>query len=295
MSVYAIVTQKVMALLGQGIVPWKRPWSLDGSVPANLVSKREYRGVNLWLLPNTYPTGWFLSAKQIGDLGGTILDGQHAKGHVVVFWKVSREVDAAGNPVLDSHGRPGTIRMLRYYKVWNVDQCQGIEYPREVPERIHEPVEQAEQVIAHMPHPPTIQHDEARAWYRAGIDTVNVPRRGLFDGIGGYYGTMFHELAHSTGHPTRLARRTLDDKNDFGSRPYAYEELVAEMCSGFLCNMCGIGQAMDNTAAYIREWLGALDRDRSLLVNAAASAQKAADWILGRSNEEPSNHIEEPK
>jgi len=110
---------------------------------------------------------------------------------------------------------------------------------------------------------------------------VNVPRKGLFTEIGGYYSTIFHELAHCTGHASRLARKELDDLSGFDSRPYAYEELLAEMCSGYLCNMCGLGQTMENSAAYISDWLGVLDRDKSVLVNAASMAQKAEDWILG--------------
>jgi antirestriction protein ArdC len=95
-----------------------------------------------------------------------------------------------------------------------------------------------------------------------------------------YYSTLFHELTHSTGHATRLNRPTLTDLCPFGSTNYSREELVAEMGAAYLCSLTGIVNAtIDNSAAYIQGWLRRLRSDPKVLVQAAAQAQKAVDYL----------------
>lgn len=97
----------------------------------------------------------------------------------------------------------------------------------------------------------------------------------------GYYNTLFHELAHSTGHTSRLNRKELMEHDGFGKSNYAKEELTAEMTAAYLCAVTGIGQpTIANSAAYIENWLKALKNDKSLIIMAASQAQKAADYIL---------------
>ncbi len=98
---------------------------------------------------------------------------------------------------------------------------------------------------------------------------------------------MFHELIHSTGHASRLNRPTLTESQGFGSNPYCKEELIAEMGAAFLCGEAGIGEnTLENSAAYLKGWLGQLQNDSKLIVQAAAQAQKAADFILATTHEE---------
>jgi antirestriction protein ArdC len=99
----------------------------------------------------------------------------------------------------------------------------------------------------------------------------------------GYYATLFHELIHSTGHPCRLNRPTLTESAGFGSDPYCREELVAELGAAFLCGHTGIENTIQNSAAYLQNWLEALKNDRTLIVQAAAQAQKAATTFSERS------------
>jgi antirestriction protein ArdC len=88
MDTYAIVTEKIINLLEQGIVPWRRPWSATG-LPRNLVSKNPYRGVNLFLLSATkYVSPFWLTMKQANELGGSVRKGEHSQ--IVVFWKVDQ-------------------------------------------------------------------------------------------------------------------------------------------------------------------------------------------------------------
>ncbi len=104
-----------------------------------------------------------------------------------------------------------------------------------------------------------------------------------FDGEAGYYATLFHELVHATGHEKRLKRLSILERNGFGSDPYCKEELIAELGSAFLCGHADIvDRTIDNSAAYLAGWLKQLQNDRTLIVYAAAQAQKAADFILDR-------------
>ena len=98
-----------------------------------------------------------------------------------------------------------------------------------------------------------------------------------------YYSVLFHELTHSTGHKSRLDREGITDLAAFGSHTYSREELIAEMGAAFLCGHCGIeNQTIDNSAAYIASWRQKLGSDPKLIVQAAAQAQKAADFMLDR-------------
>ena len=97
-----------------------------------------------------------------------------------------------------------------------------------------------------------------------------------------YYGTLFHELTHSTGHKSRLARKGIVDADaSFGDDKYGREELVAEMGAAFLCGHAGIDNTLDNSAAYLAGWLKIIKGDPKLVIQAAGAAQKAADLILG--------------
>jgi len=98
-----------------------------------------------------------------------------------------------------------------------------------------------------------------------------------------YYSVLFHELGHSTGHQSRLARKEVMERNEFGSQDYSTEELCAEMSAAMLCAAAGISnETIEMSASYIESWLSAFRTNKKLLVVAAAKAQKAADYILNR-------------
>lgn len=177
--------------------------------------------------------------------------------------------------------------MLRLYHVFNVAQCENL---KSVP-AIAAPVTSApttatnaaaEAIVAAMPQRPEIKHGLAKAFYAPSLDYVGMPNRERFETVNAYFQTLFHELTHATGHATRLNRPTLTETAGFGSYPYCKEELVAEMGAAFLCGQANIGEAsLENSAAYIQGWLQQLKNDKKLIVQAAAQAQKAADFILG--------------
>src|ERR1700693_1909232 len=148
------------------------------------------------------------------------------------------------------------------------------------------PIEQCENIVNSIPHPPSFEQD-SRAFYRPSTDTVGMPSRSAFDSIEAYYSTLFHELTHSTGHPSRVGREGIMEHNPFGSEDYSKEELVAEMGAAMLCGVAGVeSRTLDNSASYLQSWINRLRSDSRLIVSAASQAQKAADYILARTTKE---------
>ena len=108
-----------------------------------------------------------------------------------------------------------------------------------------------------------------------------LPLQKYFKTSEGFYGTLFHEIVHSTGHASRLNRSSLSTYNPFGSKEYSKEELVAELGASFLCGITGIeNHTIDNSAAYIQSWLRALMNDVKMVIHAAGHAQKAVDYVM---------------
>ena len=277
-KVYEIVTEQIINKLEQGTVPWHQPW-IGGQEPMNLISKKPYRGINSFLLACAgYVSPYWVSYKQAQDLGGNVKKGE--KSTLVVFWK---PINVKTN---DEEITEKTIPFLRYYRVFNIEQCENIDI-KKIPisdaRQNFQPLEQCEIVINGMPNKPTIQYREQQAYYHPNNDFVNMPRQDTFKNDETYYSTLFHELTHATGHKSRLDRHQKNKcSHHFGSQDYSKEELVAEMGAAFLCGHCQIeNKTIDNSAAYIGSWLKRLKDDVKLVVLAAAQAQKAADYILG--------------
>ena len=179
--------------------------------------------------------------------------------------------------------------MLRYYNVFNIDQCTGIpkeKLPQIIEQKI-DPIEACEKIITEMPKRPDIRHVEQRAYYNRLQDYVNLPRTETFKTSENYYATLFHEIVHSTGHSYRLNRRELLDSKGFNSQDYAVEELTAEMGASYLKSYAGIPiEQLDNNAAYIQSWLERLKNYKRFIVHASNQAQKATDYILNVRSEE---------
>jgi antirestriction protein ArdC len=277
-DVYQIIADRIMEQLGKGEIPWRKPWNTSGATPKNYRTKKPYRGVNVFLLAcRGYSSPYWLTFKQAKEKGGHVRKGE--KGTPVIFWKIISKPGAnEGDP--ERH-----IPLLRYYTVFNVEQCEGIEAPEhETPTFEHDPIEEAERIVREMPERPSIEHDKQAAYYKPTPDTVGMPNRNTFEKVEEYYSTIFHELTHATGHGTRLAREGVVNATHFGSTDYSKEELVAEMGAAFLCGHCGIEQAtLENSTAYIQGWLRKLRNEPKWVVLAAAAGQKAADFILGAS------------
>jgi antirestriction protein ArdC len=276
--VYEMVTEQLVKLLESGLVPWRKPW-VSAGVPRNAVSKRSYRGINSFLLGLTpYSDPRWLTFKQAKELGGNVKRGESST--VVVFWKLFDVVD-------EETQEKKRIPLLRYYRVFNVEQCEGLKLqPLEREESLGkaERLAECERVVSDMPQAPALfDNGGDRAYYNPRADSVHMPRVEQFKSTEGYYSTLFHELTHSTGHESRLNRPGITQIAAFGDAVYSREELVAEFGASFLCNLLGISSdgQLEQSASYIKGWLSALKNDKKLAVVAAAQAQKAADFILG--------------
>src|ERR1700737_2223591 len=267
-SVYSIVTEQILKQLESGVAPWREPWRTEP--PCNLVSGKEYRGINPFLLASQgYGSRYWLTFNQANKLGGHIRKGE--KSSIVTFWHIGEEKtvrDADGNTRIE---KPF---LLRYYRVFNVEQTEGIadklglgNTTSRVPS-----IEQCEPIVTGMSNPPAMQQD-ARAWYRPSTDTVGMPSKSLFNSSEEYYSTLFHELTHSTGHASRVGRDGIEQLNTFGSESYSREELIAEMGAAMLCGFAGISpHTLENSAAYLQSWLRVLKSDSRMVVTAASGA-----------------------
>ncbi len=267
-------------------MPWRRPWTSAG-LPRNLVSKKPYRGINHFLLSaSKYVSPLWLTMRQANELGGHVRKGEEST--IVVFWKVEDAKQSAQDLDTEETGdKPRRRFLLRYYRVFNVEQC---ELPQAVLDKLpkietheHDPIDAAEKIVAAMPKRPEVEHAGSKAFYSVLSDSVTIPPRELFTSAEEYYATLLHELTHSTGHQSRLARETILEAATFGSAVYSKEELCAEMGAAYLCAEAGISTAViGNQAAYVAGWLAKLRDDRKLLIHAAAQAQRAADFVLNR-------------
>lgn len=279
MNVYDAINSRILELLEQGTVPWRKTWN-SGSIPKNIVSKKEYRGVNVFLLScMPYSSRYWMTFKQCQEKGGHIIKG--SKSTPVIFWKwlEPKDTDSA-----DADKTP----MLRFYNVFNLSQTEGIE-PPQTTETVNTftPIEQAEQIIANMPQRPEVKHRGNQPYYSPKLDYIQINSPTTFNTPEDYYDTFFHELIHSTGHESRLARKGIMETSYYGSHAYSKEELVAECGAAFLCGHVGIEQkTVENNAAYIQGFLKLLKGDKTALVHAAALAQKASDFVLNIQHEQ---------
>jgi antirestriction protein ArdC len=279
-----MVTDRLIAKMQEGIIPWRRPWTGRADGPISHTTGRAYSLLNQLFMPED---GEFITYNQAKKEGGHVKKG--ALGYPVVFWKpyTIKEQNASG----DMEER--TIPVLRYYTVFDIRDCEGIKPKYNDRERVKiaDPDAAAEKVIAdYVAHDgPTINRDNTsdRAFYCPADDSVTVPAIGQFEKTSEYYSTMFHELTHSTGHVSRLNRITRPAL--FGSKEYSKEELVAEIGAAALVNRCGLESesSLTNSAAYLQGWLKALKNDPTMIILAAGKAEKAVAYILegGKNND----------
>ena len=273
-NIYEIITDRILDALENGCVPWHKDWR-DAAISHS--TGKGYRGINALLLDKP---GEYATFNQIKEAGGHVKKG--ARGYPVVLYKmVTSEKD----------GEEKTFPLpIRYYTVFHLDDCEGVErkYIREPVE--HDSIPEAEAVILDYSTRTnlTIDHlEQNRAYYSLSSDKVVLPLKTQFETLQGYYSTIFHELGHSTGHKSRLNRSTLTEQAAFGSATYSREELVAEITSAMISSELGFtSELMDNSVAYCAGWAKALKANPKMILQAANAAQRASDLILGRSFEE---------
>ena len=270
---------RIIAELEKGIKPWVRPWDPDKAggpqAPFNPVTGKHYHGINVLIL------GMDMRAFQSGDPRWMTYQQAHEKKWQVrkgersttIFFTKSYEVD-------DDEADDGkrTARVLKHYAVFHASQIDGIpaykapnfeEAPWTRPEAADIILKNSGAVVR-------IGGD--RAFYSPTTDHIQLPPEHAFRGPPEFAVVSLHELAHWTGHPSRLNR---DMQGRFGSAAYAMEELRAELASAFVAGELGIPTDIPHHASYIADWLKPLKEDKREIFRAAADAQKIVTMQLG--------------
>ncbi|WCC44139.1 zincin-like metallopeptidase domain-containing protein [Tenacibaculum finnmarkense] len=272
-DIYQMITDKMISLVEKSTgTGYKRKWGQkefyekDGFlIPINFVSKNAYRGVNPWLLKNDFldvmDNPYFMTFKQIKEKKGTLKKG--SKGKPIVYFTLLYKFDNPktkkefgtydkeymikyiknfGYSKSDFDDVVNSIAILKYYNVFNGSDIEAIDFKldelklgrvvKSDESLANEKNEAAELIVANYPKiAPTIKHGGDNAYYNSATDGVQMPRFQSFETPNDYYRTLLHELIHSTGNEKRLARKF---GKKFGSKDYAFEELVAEFGSVFL-------------------------------------------------------------
>lgn len=273
-TIYAEVTDRIIAELEKGAAPWIKPWRADATADKNVVSQKPYQGINRLILGlssmvNGFSNPAWASYKQWQSLGANVLAG--SKGTKIVFFQpVTVKEDK-------QTGEKSSYALLKTYTVFNAQQTDIPVVPTENPVVDFDPIPACESRI--LATGAAISHGGDAAFYSPAHDRIQLPNKTAFDAPGSYYATAFHELAHWTGAKHRLHRNL--EKGRFGNPEYAFEELVAEMSAAFLCADHGI-QGELRHAGYIQSWLKALRDDKTAIFKASALAQKAASYIMAQ-------------
>ena len=281
---YEIISNSIIESLNKGIIPWQKPWKGSNSShgPRNMISGKPYRGINYFILSmKGYTSPYWMTFNQVKSKGGYVRKGE--KSTNVVWWGFYEKTinDENGETSVECYPK------LKYFKVFNLEQCDDIVAPNEDLNVVEEfnNIDKAEEIIKGYKDRPDIIHYEQNAYYRPTTDIINMPVKVSFINEEEYYSTIFHELAHSTGHSDRLNREGVTDNNSFGSHEYSKEELVAEFTACFLSGEAGIlSKVKDNSTAYIQNWASRIKNDNRLIISACSQATKACDYILGKHN-----------
>ncbi|TLS77203.1 ArdC family protein [Photobacterium damselae] len=276
-DMYQIVTDRIIAALENGVKPWACPWDKTQQcdmLPVNFKTKAQYSGVNILLLwsetvEKGYSSPYWLTYKQAAELGGNVIKGQ--KGTTIIYYKLWEKEN--------EDGTEEKIPMLKSFSVFNLDQIENIEKPAvtvneertkhsdfAVMANVEETIQKTGAIINHL---------GVRAFYSPSQDSITMPQQDRFQSSSDYYATLLHELTHWTAHKSRLDRNL---KGKFGSKDYAFEELVAELGAAFCCADLGVFGDIQHES-YIASWLTALQNDKKYIFKAASLASKAHQFL----------------
>ena len=276
-DIHAEITNQILAAMEQARTTGRRLWDSQPSLPMNLATGKPYSGVNvliLWAagLSHGYTSPYWLTYKQAADMGGQVKKGEH--GTRCVFYKPWESTDT-NKDTGETETTKGAI--LKAFTAFNLDQIDGIQAPAKEDRPAFTAIEDAERIL--QASPAVIHIGGTQACYIPGRDEIHLPSREAFINPEAFYSTAMHEMAHSTGHKSRLDR---DFSGRFGTEAYAFEELIAEIGSAFLNADLGIlGATLPDHADYLANWIRILKGDKKAITTAAAQASKAHGFIKG--------------
>lgn len=276
MDIYEMVTNRIIAQLEQGYIPWKKPWAdcLEGTF--NRISRKPYSLLNQLLLSRG---GEYATFRQWNQIGGRVRKGE--KAEIVVFWKLKdvEERDDAGET------RIRKVPLLRYYNVFHISQVENV-LPLQMTKVFDtDPIEQAEELLHAYTEREGIRLTigrSDRAFYRPSDDSITLPALTQFEKSEEFYSTAFHECGHSTMKKNRCDREADNMHAFFGNEDYSREELIAEITSAAVLHSMGIEttDTFRNSCAYIQNWIRVLKNDKRFVITAAGKAEKAVKYIF---------------
>lgn len=280
MNIYQDVTDRILEQLKAGVVPWRKTWSTG--LPKSLTTGKEYRGLNILLLGMTgYTSRYWVTYREAQRLGGQVRKGERSTRICFWHWRTPEDLVELRRKLGKADVAPCTCFTSA---VFNVEQVDGIRRPDDdFPNPDANPLERAESLLAVMPDKPGITHTlTGSPCYRWQLDEIALPHLSQFESAAEYYTTLFHEVVHATGHPRRLNRKAQADGTD--DERYSFEELVAEFGASFLSAFTGVSDPDSDalSASYIDGWAQVFQKDSRILVRAASTAQRAADYIRGK-------------
>jgi len=284
-DVYTRVTEQVIAHLARGVRPWIKPWRAehtDGRIVRPLrFNGLPYSGINILMLwgaavAEGFSAPTWMTFRQAKELGANVRKGE--KGSLVVYANavVRTETTDDGDEI------EREIPFLKGYTVFNVEQIDGLpEQYYAKPEPRLTPVERIAHADAFFAATQAdVRHRGPQAFYAQAADYIQLPPAEAFADIEAYYSTLAHEIVHWTKHPDRLNRDF--GRKQFGDDGYAREELVAELGAAFLAADLEITpEVREDHASYLDHWLSILKADKRAIFQAAAHAQRAADYLHG--------------
>lgn len=278
-SLYESITNKIIESLKEGVLPWHKPWASSNTFLPLRYNGIPYQGINtllLWIVSSDlgYTSPTWMTFKQAQELGGHVKKGE--RGTSICY------ADTVHKESTNDQGEQEVkhFSFLRSYTVFNVEQIEGLpsQYYTKPPKGLSSDERIASLEAFVSSSGANITEGGDRASYIPSLDIINMPPFASFDSPECYYATLCHELVHWTGHPSRLDRKIT---NGFGSKDYAFEELVAELGSAFLAGHVGFApRVLDNHASYIASWIKILDQDHQMIFRAAGLAQKAVEFLL---------------
>ncbi len=287
------VTDDIIRMLEEGTAPWQKPWQPGAlEMPFNPTTEKLYRGGNaIHLMTVSVARGYgdprWMTYRQARENGWYVREGE--RGAQIEYWELSKkgvEDQEATRPVVRTeNGQEGvnhdeSTRLIhRFYTVFNAKQIEGT--PARTPKRPQEfDIIEAGESILNNSGAQISRDQNDRAFYDRRKDRIHLPEKAAFGTAANYYGTALHELAHWSGHSSRLNRDTLNESHSFGDEMYAREELRAELASIFLAAERGVPHDPANHAAYVASWIKALRDDKNEIFRAAMDAHRAVDFLL---------------
>ena len=276
-DIHQTITNELLEAMEQARATGRRLWDSQPSLPLNLSTNKPYSGINvlmLWSagLRHGYASPYWLTFRQAQALGGQVRKGEH--GTHCVFYKPWESTDTNA-----ATGETETVKgaVLKSFRVFNLDQIDGLEAPTQEERPAFVAIEDAERILN--ASPARIAIGGTQAFYRPSDDTIHLPAREAFINPEAFYNVALHEMCHSSGHVSRLARNF---GGRFGTESYAFEELIAELGSAFLNADLGIlNTTLPDHADYLSNWVRILKGDKKAILTAAAAASKAHAFIKG--------------